>query len=166
MYVVWVLVAMLALSGAYAVFDSELLQASPNLQSVSLAQSMSEYRQALVAYSLSYPNAQGSVSSAALKPFLSPYAVNPLWQTYIIRNNGSQGTPNNANHGSTVVVYTTSSAAAVAISGIEQLSQGSALAGVASQGYVVSPGNPAVPLPAALATSIPSGTPVWIAEAY
>jgi hypothetical protein len=40
------------------------------------------------------------------------------------------------------------------------------LAGAADNGYLVSPGNPPVPLPAALAASVPNGAPVWIGQVY
>jgi hypothetical protein len=74
--------------------------------------------------------------------------------------------PNTSAAGSLVVVYTTSTSAGAAISGIEQLAGGSALAGVAFNGNVLSPGNPAVPLPTAIAAAVPNGTPVWMAQAY
>lgn len=158
MYLAWVLVAMMALTGVYAMFDAEQLQATPSPTTMGLAQSMSEYRQALIAYALSHPTTQGSVSATQLAPFLAPYATNSLWQTYIA--------PNSNEAGSWVAIYTTSSSAATAIPGIEQMSQGSALAGVANNGFIVSPGNPAIPLPAAIAAAVPSGTPVWLAQAY
>jgi hypothetical protein len=98
------------------------------------------------------------VPAASLAPYLGATVANPMWRNYVQPNTGYAG--------SLVVVYAASAAAAAAVDGIERIAQGSALAGVALGANLVSPGNPAVPLPAALANAIPNGMPVWMAQAY
>jgi hypothetical protein len=95
---------------------------------------------------------------AGLAPYFGANVPNPMWRNYVEQNVGYAG--------SLVVVYASSSAATAAVPGIEQLAQGSAMAGVALGANIVSPGNPAVPLPPALQNVIPNGMPVWMAQAY
>ena len=123
-----------------------------------LAANMSAYRQAVVAFARANPSFAGSVPAASVAPYLGATVPDPMWRNYVQPNTGYAG--------SLVVVYAASAAAATAVDGIEQIAQGSALAGVALGANLVSPGNPAVPLPAALANAIPNGMPVWMAQAY
>ncbi|WP_261316140.1 type IV pilus biogenesis protein PilM, partial [Burkholderia dolosa] len=125
---------------------------------MALAANMSAYRQAVVAFARANPSFAGSVPAASLAPYLGATVANPMWRNYVQPNTGYAG--------SLVVVYAASAAAAAAVDGIERIAQGSALAGVALGANLVSPGNPAVPLPAALANAIPNGMPVWMAQAY
>ncbi|WP_346778982.1 type IV pilus biogenesis protein PilM [Burkholderia sp. Ac-20384] len=126
--------------------------------SIVFATNMSQYRQAVVAYAIGNPAFVGSVPTTALAPFLGENVPNGLWRNYV--------QPNTDAAGSLVVVYATAAPAPTVIASMEQLAQGSALAGVALGSTVVSPGNPAVPLPAALVNVIPNGMPVWMAQAY
>jgi len=158
MYLMWAVAALGAIFGAYALLDHGTAPLAPGPSSVALATGMSEYRQAVIAFARQNPTFTGSVSAAALAPFLGANQPAPLWQNYV--------QPNQDAAGSLVVVYGTQAPAAAAITGMEQLAQGSALAGVALGPSIVSPGNPAVPLPAALANTIPNGMPVWMAQAY
>ncbi|MFM0299032.1 type IV pilus biogenesis protein PilM [Paraburkholderia sediminicola] len=158
MTALWMVFAIACITGVYALVDANYMQATPTMVSVTTAQSMSAYRQALVAYALANPTFVGAVSAAALQPYLSAGTTSGSWLNYVV--------PNTSSAGSLVVVYTTSASAAAALTGIEQLSGGSALAGVALNGTVLSPGNPAVPLPTAIAAVVPNGTPVWMAQAY
>jgi hypothetical protein len=158
MTALWVVIAIGCVTGVYALVDANYLQATPAVASVSAAQSMSAYRQALVAYVLANPAFEGAVPAAALQPYLSAGAASGPWLNYVA--------PNTSSAGSLIVVYTTSTSVASALTGIEQLSGGSALAGIALNGSVVSPGNPVVPLPTAIAAAVPNGTPVWMAQAY
>ncbi|HYS66927.1 MAG TPA: pilus assembly protein PilM [Paraburkholderia sp.] len=158
MYALWIALSMAVITGVYSIVDTHYVQATPTLASASLAQSMAAYRQAAIKFALANPQTSGVVSSGALTPYLAAGMTNALWQVYV--------TPNSDVAGSTVVIYTTSTSAAPAITGIEQLAFHSALAGVANDGSVLSPGNAAVALPAAIAPAVPNGTPVWIAQAY
>lgn len=167
MAAIWIALTLAVTAGVYTLVDARYLQATPALASASLSQSMAAYRQAGIAYALDNPQASGVVSAAALAPYLAALAAsmgsaaNPAgapWTVYVV--------PNVSVVGSIVVVFTTSTATAAAIAGIEQLAFGSALAGVAYAGTVVSPGNVPVPLPGAIAATVPNGTPVWIAQAY
>lgn len=158
MYALWIAISLAMIGGLYSVVDMQYMQATPTLASASLAQSMAAYRQAGVQYALANPDANGVLAANALTSYLASGMANAPWKVYV--------TPNADIAGSTVVVYTTSSQAASAITGIEQLAFHSALAGVANNGSVVSPGNPSVALPAAIASAVPDGTPVWIAQAY
>ncbi|MEW6343413.1 MAG: pilus assembly protein PilM [Paraburkholderia sp.] len=158
MTALWIVLAISCATGVYALIDADFLQATPAMAGTSLAQSMSAYRQALMSYALANPGFQGMVSAGALQPYQSAGAASGPWLNYV--------TPNASSAGSLIVVYTTSVSAASALTGIEQLSGGSALAGIALNGNVMSPGNPLVPLPAAIAAAVPNGTPVWMAQAY
>jgi hypothetical protein len=155
---IWIVVACSALGGLYELIDAGYLQATPAAATFTLAQSMSAYRAALIAYARSHPEFEGSVPAQTLQALLAPNAVDPLWRNYV--------SPNASTPGSLVVVYASSASAAPAIAGIETLAGGSAFAGVSLNGAVMSPGNPAVPLPTALASAVPNGVPVWMAQAY
>jgi len=154
----WIVLAIGCVTGVYTLVDAQFQLATPTIASASLAQSMSAYRQALMAYALANPSFHGAVSAAALAPYLATGTPGGPWLNYV--------TPDTSAAGSLIVVYTTSGSAASALSGIEQLAAGSALAGVALNGNVMSPGNPLVPLPAAIAGAVPNGTPVWMAQAF
>ncbi|TKC86958.1 pilus assembly protein PilM [Trinickia terrae] len=158
MYLIWVVAALSMIAGAYAMFDAESTPVPKGPSSMALAMNMSLYRQALVQFALANPAYAGSVPAANLAPYLGGSNANPVWQNYVL--------PNTNYAGSLVVVYATAASATVAITGMEQLAQGSALAGVALGANIVSPGNPSVPLPPALANTIPNGMPVWMAQAY
>ncbi len=158
MFALWVSAAMIALAGFYALVDTHFVQAAPTVTAMSMAQSMAAYRLAGIQFALANPSTAGNVSSGALGPYLAAGASNALWRVYVA--------PNSAIAGSTVVVYTTSTAAGAAIAEIEALAFHSALAGAARAGTIVSPGNPAVALPAAVAAVVPDGAPVWMAQAY
>lgn len=158
MAALWVCAALLALAGAYMLIDTRDVQATPSVATMSLAQSMAAYRFAALDYALAHPGASGTLASGALTPYLAAGMTNALWRVYVA--------PNVDTAGSTIVVYTTSTTAGQAIPAIEQLAFHSALAGATYQGRIVSPGNPAVALPAAVAALAPNGTPVWMAQAY
>jgi hypothetical protein len=160
MYLMWVVAALAVLTGAYALFDAESAPVTQGPSSMALAANMSEYRQALVAFALANPTFSGRVATQYLTPYLGAVVANPLWMNYVQPNAGS------GYGGSLVVVYASAVAATAAIPGMEQLAQGSALAGVANGATIASPGNPPVSLPAALANGIPNGMPVWMAQAY
>jgi hypothetical protein len=160
MYLTWVIVALAVLTGAYALLDAESAPLTQGPSSMALATNMSEYQQALVQFALANPTFAGSVQAAYLAPYLGSVVANPIWMNYV-QPNASSGYG-----GSLVVVYASAVAATVAIPAMEQLAQGSALAGVANGATIVSPGNPPVSLPAALANGIPNGMPVWMAQAY
>ncbi|OED13577.1 type IV pilus biogenesis protein PilM [Burkholderia sp. A2] len=162
MFLIWIVAAFAMLTGAYALLGAEAAPAPLAPSAMALAANMSAYRQAVVAYARANPSFAGSVPAASLAPYLGATVPDPMWRNYVRPNAGYAG--------SLVVVYaasaSASAAAAAAVDGIEQIAQGSALAGVALGANLVSPGNPAVPLPAALANAIPNGMPVWMAQAY
>ncbi|MDN7426329.1 pilus assembly protein PilM [Burkholderia sp. AU16741] len=158
MFALWIAAAMIALAGVYALVDARAVDAAPTVTATSMGQSMAAYRLAGVRYALANPAAAGTVSDGALGPYLGAGAANPLWRVYVA--------PNTTVAGSMVVVYTTSTAAGAAIPVIEALAFHSALAGAAHAGAIVSPGNPAVVLPAIVAAAVPEGAPVWMAQAY
>lgn len=158
MYALWVLIACGAIAGVYGLVDARYLGDTPAPAAVSFAQNMSAYRQALVAYAIANPGFAGSASAAALAPFSAGITLDPSLRNYVV--------PNGDAPGSLVVVYTASTTMGGAIAQIETLAGGSAMAGVAHGGSVLSPGNPAVPLPAAIAGAVPDGTPVWMAQAW
>lgn len=153
MYAIWAVVVLVTLTGAYALLGSETSPPVPSAEAANLASSMSVYRQAVVSFALSNPAFTGSVPV----PLPAGTQSSP-WQNYVV--------PNGAVTGSLVVVYGVSSSSGSAAVNVEQLAQGSALAGVALSGTVQSPGNPPVPLPAALVNSVPNGALVWMAQAY
>ncbi|AZQ54292.1 type IV pilus biogenesis protein PilM [Burkholderia cenocepacia] len=160
MFLIWIVAAFAMLTGAYALLGAEAAPAPLAPSAMALAANMSAYRQAVAAFARANPSFAGSVPAASLAPYLGATVPDPMWRNYVQPNTGYAG--------SLVVVYAASSsaAAAAAVDGIEQIAQGSALAGVALGANLVSPGNPAVPLPAALANAIPNGMPVWMAQAY
>ncbi|WP_412025874.1 type IV pilus biogenesis protein PilM [Burkholderia cepacia] len=158
MIAIWVALACGVLGGAYALIDAGYQPTTMSVSGFSLARSMSAYRDAVTRYALDHPAFEGSVPDASLRPLLAPQAIDPLWRNYVA--------PNADVPGSIVVVYATSAAATPAVTAIERLSNGSALAGVALDGRVLSRGNPAVPLPAALSGAVPNGMPVWMAQAW
>ncbi|RDU96767.1 type IV pilus biogenesis protein PilM [Trinickia dinghuensis] len=160
MYVIWVVVALGALTGAYALFGAESAPATQSASAFGLATNMSEYRQALVGFAQANPSFTGSVPIKTLQPYLGPVVANPIWLNYV------QPNTNTGYAGSLVIVYASSTAATAVIPAMEQLAQGSAMAGVAAGVSIVSPGNPPVSLPAALANGIADGMPVWMAQAY
>jgi hypothetical protein len=161
MYLIWVIATFGMLAGAYALVSSEAASSVSSASSPSamtLAMNMSQYRQAVLTYAGANPAFSGSVSPTNLRPYLGASHPNPIWNNYVVPNVGYTG--------SLVVVYASSKADPQVTLDIEQLAQGSALAGAAFNNTVVSPGNAAVPLPAALAGSVPNGVPVWMAQAY
>ncbi|EDT04966.1 PilM [Burkholderia ambifaria IOP40-10] len=160
MFLIWIVAAFAMLTGAYALLGAEAAPAPAPLapSAMALAANMSTYRQAVVAFARANPSFAGSVPAASLAPYLGATVPNSMWRNYVQPDTGYVG--------SLVVVYAASASAAAAVDGIEQIAQGSALAGVALGANLVSPGNPAVPLPAALANTIPNGMPVWMAQAY
>ncbi|MEJ0003023.1 MAG: type IV pilus biogenesis protein PilM [Pararobbsia sp.] len=156
---IWVLAALGVLAGAYALIGNE--STAPQQQrasSMALATNMSAYRQAVAAFALANPSFTGSVPAASLTPLLGSSVANPMWRNYV--------QPNTDIAGSLIVIYATTAAAGAAVVGMEQLAQGSAMAGIALGATIVSPGNPAVPLPAALVNVIPNGMPVWMGQIY
>jgi hypothetical protein len=157
MYLLWTVVAFSTLIGAYALFDGESVSATAAPSDMALALNLSDYRQAVMAYVQAHPpGVAGSVPGNVLQ-LSSGEVPNNAWHNYVAANQGA---------GSEVVVYAASTSMAAVVPGIEQLAQGSMLAGAADNGYLVSPGNPPVPLPAALAASVPNGAPVWIGQVY
>ncbi|HTH62221.1 MAG TPA: type IV pilus biogenesis protein PilM [Paraburkholderia sp.] len=158
MYLLWTVVTLAMLIGAYALFDGESVSATAAPSDMALALNLSDYRQAAMAYVQAHPGAAGSVPGNAL-PLPSGEVPNSAWHNYVAANPG-QGA------GSEVVVYAASTGMAAVVPGIEQLAQGSMLAGAADNGYLVSPGNPPVALPAAVAAGVPNGAPVWIGQVY
>src|SRR5262249_13811678 len=146
------------LAGGYALVSAETASSTPSPSTMQLAMNMSQYRQAVVAFVNEHPTSFGSVTTASLQPYLGSSTPDAAWRNYVARNADSAG--------SLVVVYAASRGAANVVPQIEQLAQGSALAGVAFNNTVVSPGNLPVPLPAGLAGSVPDGVPVWMAQAY
>lgn len=154
MYAIWATVIFVMLTGAYALFDSEALSSTPSSINVNLADSMNMYRQAVVAYALKHPSLTAQVPASNLS---LPATQTAPWQNYVMPN--SDG-------GSLVVVYGVSQSSGAAALEVEQMAQGSALAGVALGGTVQSPGNPAVPMPSPLANSVPDGAVVWMTQAY
>jgi hypothetical protein len=158
MFMIWIVAVLAMLTGAYALLGQESTPVPQGPSPMALAANMSEYRQAVVAFARANPTFTGVVPAGSLTPYMGANVANPIWKNYV--------QPNTAYTGSLVVIYASSPPAPDAIVGMEQLAQGSALAGVALGTNVVSPGNPAVPLPAALANVIPNGMPVWMAQAY
>lgn len=158
MYLIWVIVTFGMLAGAYALLGGESAPPTPSPSAMTLAMNMSQYRQAVVGFAASNPSFTGSVPLTSLHPYLGASNPNSIWQNYVVPDAGYKG--------SLVVVYASSQPAAQVALDVEQLAQGSALAGIAFNKTVVSPGNPAVPLPAGIANSVPDGVPVWMAQAY
>lgn len=156
MYMLWALAFVGMLTGAYALLGSETHPSMPSAATVNLASSLSAYRQAVIAYALANPGFAGSVAADSLT--LPAGTQTASLQNYVLPNSGIAG--------SLVVVYGTSALSGSAAFDIEQMAQGSALAGVKHGGFVQSPGNPQVPLPAALVSSVPDGAVVWMAQAY
>ncbi|CAB3772168.1 type IV pilus biogenesis protein PilM [Paraburkholderia humisilvae] len=158
MYLIWIAVTFGMLAGAYALVSAETAPATPSPSTMHLALNMNQYRQAVVAFAIRNPSFSGSVTQSSLQAFLTSSTPDPVWRNYV--------TPNGDYKGSLVVVYASSPDAASVVPNIEQIAQGSALAGVALNGTVVSPGNPPVALPDSIAGSVPNGAPVWMAQAY
>ncbi|MFM0733753.1 type IV pilus biogenesis protein PilM [Paraburkholderia sediminicola] len=156
MYMLWALAFVGMLTGAYALLGSETNPSMPSAATVNLASSLSAYRQAVITYVLANPGFAGSVPADSLT--MPAGTQTTSLQNYVLPNSGIAG--------SLVVVYGTSALSGSAASDIEQMAQGSALAGVKQGGFVQSPGNPPVPLPAALVNSVPNGAAVWMAQAY
>jgi hypothetical protein len=159
MYLLWTVVAFSMLIGAYALFDSENAPATASPSDMALAQNLSDYRQTLMAYVQAHPPGDAGSISATVLQLSSGQPPNAAWRNYVQANPG-QGA------GTEVVVYAASAGMPAVVTGIEQLAQGSMLAGAAYNGNLVSPGNPAVPLPGAVAASVPNGAPVWIGQVY
>jgi hypothetical protein len=166
MFMTWVIAALTMLMGAYALLGQETLlgqeaiggTSSPSASAMALATNMSEYRQAVVRFAHANPSYAGGVPASDIAPYMGANVANPVWQSYVL--------PNTAYTGSLVVIYPSTTVASDVIIAMEQLAQGSALAGVALGANIVSPGNSAVPLPGALANAIPNGAPVWMAQQY
>lgn len=153
MYVFAIFAVMAMLIAGYETFGAEQMTSAYRASTQSLALNMAEYRQSVIDYVLAHPSFQGRVSANQL-PSSAHYAPNALWQNYV--------------QGNTVVVYATSPVSLELIADIARLSQGSVLAGSAQNGNEVPPGDSsvAIPLPAAIAASIPNGEPVWLAQVY
>ncbi|MDQ7980283.1 type IV pilus biogenesis protein PilM [Paraburkholderia sp. SARCC-3016] len=158
MYVIWAVAVLGMLSGAYALMNRTSTPLAQGPSSIELALNMREYQQAVVAFALANPSFTGSVPASSLGSQLGSFNANAMWQNYV--------QPNADFTGSLVVVYAIAVPAAAVVTGMQQLAQGSALAGVAQGATIVSPGNPPVALPPALANVIPAGMPVWMAQAY
>jgi hypothetical protein len=159
MLMIWIVTAFAMLTGAYALLGHEAAPVPQGPSTMALAANMSTYRAAVVAFARAHPAFEGAVPAASLAPYLGASVPDSMWRNYV--------QPNTAYTGSLVVIYATTTAARDVIVGMEQLAQGSALAGVAVGASIVSPGNAlAVPLPDALASAIPAGMPVWMAQAY
>jgi PilM len=158
MYAIWIVVALGMLAGAYALSDSESAPPASSPSAMNLAMNMSQYRQAVVAFATANPSFTGSVPLSGLQPYLGSNSPNPTWQNYVVPNVGYTG--------SLVVIYASSPTPAGVTQDVERLAQGSALAGVAFNNTVVSPGNPPVALPGEIASGVPNGVPVWMAQAY
>ncbi|MDH6146218.1 MULTISPECIES: type IV pilus biogenesis protein PilM [Paraburkholderia] len=158
MYLIWTVVAFSTLIGAYALFDGESVSTTAAPSDMALALNLSDYRQAVMAYVQAHPGVAGSVPGNVLQ-LSSGEVPNNAWHNYVATNPG-QGA------GSEVIVYAASTRMAAVVPGIEQLAQGSMLAGAADNGYVVSSGNPAVALPASVTAGVPNGAPVWIGQVY
>lgn len=156
MYMLWALAFVGMLTGAYTLLGSETNPAMPAAAAVNLASSLSAYRQAVITYALANPGFTGSVPADRLTTLAGTQTTS--LQNYVLPNSGIAG--------SLVVVYGTSALSGSVAFDIEQMAQGSALAGVAHGGFVQSPGNPQVPLPAVLVNSVPNGAVVWMAQAY
>jgi PilM len=156
MYMIWVVISLSTLAGVYALLDSESAPATPAPSEMMRALNLSDYRRAVIVYALAHPAFSGSVPATNLQ--MATGMPDPSWRNYVAPNQGYAG--------SEVVVYAVSTSLSMLAADIEQLAQGSALAGVASNGTIVSPGNVAVPLPGGIATSVPDGALVWIAQAY
>jgi hypothetical protein len=158
MYAILIALSCLTASGVYFLVDERYEADTPTVAAASLSQSMDTYRRAVVAFVAAHPSFQGNVSAAQLSSVSAGLSLDPRWQNYV--------EPNTTAAGSLVVVYTNAGDAGVAIAGIEALAQGSALAGVAHSGAVVSPGNPIVPLPSAIADAVRDGTPVLMTQVW
>lgn len=157
MYAIWVIVTLGMLTGAYALLDNQTLSSTPNPVNMNLAVSMSAYREAVVAYAQKNPAFQGQVPVGSLALPTGTQTVS--LRNYVEPNAGGVS-------GSVVVIYGTAASSGTAALDIEQMAQGSALAGIAQAGSIQSPGNPAVPLPNAIAGAVPNGAVVWMAQAY
>lgn len=161
MWMIWILVAMASLAGAYSTMDQVRNPSSPQLHGKDLAVNMAAYRAAVVAYATStytsYPITATSVSQLALAsylPYWYPPAASGMWSNYI----DSDGT---------IVIYATAKPPVVYTADMVNLSQNSQLAGTASTaGTLVSPifGDTGIVLPKPGGALIPAGRPVWLAH--
>ncbi|GAB7524106.1 type IV pilus biogenesis protein PilM [Paraburkholderia sp. 2C] len=158
MYLFWIAVTFGMLAGGYALVSAETAPSTPSVSTQNLAMNMSQYRQAVVAFAVANPGFSGSVPPGSLQPYLASSTPDPVWRNYVA--------PDADYAGSLVVIYAASASAGSVVPEIEQLAQGSALAGVAFNQTVVSPGNLPVALPDGVAGSVPNGVPVWMAQAY
>jgi hypothetical protein len=158
MYLIWIAVTFGMLAGAYALVSAETAPTTPSPSTMNLVMNMNQYRQAVVAFAVANPSFSGSVPPGSLTLSPGSGTPDPVWRNYVV--------PNEDYAGSLVVIYASSLSAVSVVPEIEQLAQGSALAGVALNGTVVSPGNPAVALPDGVVSSVPNGAPVWMAQAY
>jgi hypothetical protein len=158
MYLIWIAVTFAMLTGGYALVSAQTAPTTPSPSTMNLAMNLSQYRQAVAAFAVANPSFSGSVPAGSLQPFLASTTPDSGWRNYV--------SPNADYAGSLVVVYGASQSTASVVPDIEQLAQGSAMAGIAFNQTVVSPGNTPVPLPSGLAGSVPDGVPVWMAQAY
>jgi hypothetical protein len=159
----FVFVAVMAsLTGYYRFIDKEALAASEQAKADNLAESMTIYRDAVVAYFNQRPSEFGTVGIDRL---IATNAL-PNWSTMFQKPATSIWT--NYRHDDGVIyIYATQAPPVNATADIARLSQNSVLAGVFRTGDITlhSPvfGDTKVALPPRAKAPIPNGSPVWIA---
>ncbi|PFH10287.1 PilM protein [Collimonas sp. PA-H2] len=155
MWMTWILVAMMSLTG-YFFLEDQLKSPQPPIQkTLDLAASMATYRQTVIAYLSRNPAFAGdAVPEAALSSYLPSWYVSyPSWKNYLSADG-------------TIVIYAPNLPPLDIVPDIARLSQNSLLAGVADlkSGTLHTPaaGDTGIPLPAGVA--LPDGGPVWLAR--
>jgi hypothetical protein len=150
MWVLWILVAMVSLTGYFAMGAQAQEPALSAAASMDLARNMGIYRAAVLDYAAANPGHTGAVPEEALH-YPSWYRRHPGWASVV--------------NGRAVVVYATQPLPADVVSELVALSRNSRLAGVADakRGVLVSPlyGDTGLALP----PGVPDGAPVWFGTA-
>ncbi|WP_206956703.1 type IV pilus biogenesis protein PilM [Trinickia acidisoli] len=151
MLVIAIFAVFAMLIAGYETFADEQMNVVSTTSTQALALNLAAYRQTVIAYVLANPSFQGAVQTNQLTPTAN-YTPNAMWQGYV--QNGM------------VVVYTTSAVSPQLVVDMSELAQGSVLAGRALNGSEVPPTDPtiAVTLPSGIASAIPNGSPVWLAQ--
>ena len=154
MWPLWVLVAMISVTGYYSVSNQVRHHATPMAaESMTLASNMAIYRDAVLTYLHNNPGFSGTTIPTALLPLPTwGYTPKTIWAHYIAPDK-------------TIVVYATVRPPVDITADLMNLSKNSILAGRANTttGRLESPvhGNTNIPLPAGI--TIPNGSPVWLA---
>lgn len=158
MWIMWIMVAMAAVTGYYSMKAETHLLPVAAMRNENLAGNMAVYRGMVVRYLAAHPEITGpaAVSDEQLQTvFPEWYVPSSLWANHLSADG-------------MITVYASTLPPMKISSHIVELSQRSIMAGEANAalapGLLYSPvfGNTTIPLPAGVA--IPDGSPVWMAR--